>query len=477
MRAAGGSAHSDREADTDEANVTGPPDSSGDRGPWGLPSWTDGPLGDVVLYAASAVLAAGLAAVTIYHGHRVWGLCSVAAYLGGAVATLALHRGRSASHHRRMLVAAGVFSVSALVPLVVLVTQRVHGVPWSAQPEVDVVERMARLLLDTGTPYAALDGLGRAVHFTDYAPYLPAMAIFGLPHAAVSGADGSGVAAAATDARLVFAAVAAALLLLALRLVTGDGKRVPVRAVQLVAVLPATTLTLATGGDDLPVLALLVLAIACCHLGRVVPAGVAGGVALAMKLTAAPVLLVLAVALACSPGRRRNKRAVVFAGTGLVVAAALVLPSLLVAPADLVEHVIRFPAGLTGVESPAASPLPGYLLAQTGDAGRMAALAALAVAAVALGGWVLRRPPRTAAEAAERAAAGLVVAMLLMPATRYGYLVYPLVLTGSAIALRSLAAESTRSFALRNELGECTGGGPGAPAPPAPKKRPNTKSF
>jgi len=426
-----------------------------------LPRWAGGAVGDVVLYAASALLAAGLAAVTIYHGHRVWGLCSVAAYLGGAVATLAVRARGAATHRNRMAIAAGVFAVSALVPLVVLVVQRVHGVPWSAQPEVDVVERMARLLLDTGTPYADLDALGRAVDFRDYAPYLPVMAVLGIPGALTGD---TGVAAALTDARLVFAAVAAGLILLALRLVRGTGATapLPVRAVQLVAVLPATTLTLATGGDDLPVLALLVLAIAGCHLGRPGLAGVAGGVALAMKLTAAPVLLVLAIAMAQSPARAGGRRVARFVGSVVAVAAALVLPSLLVAPAALVEHVIGFPAGLTGVESPAASPLPGYLLAQTGGPGRMVALAALAVAAVAILVWVLRRPPRTAAEAAERAAAGLVVAMLLMPSTRYGYLVYPLVLTGSAIALRSLG-----SFAMRNELGENAGAGRGTGAPAA----------
>jgi hypothetical protein len=168
---------------------------------------------------------------------------------------------------------------------------------------------------------------------------------------------------------------------------------------------------------------------------------VAGGLALAMKLTAAPVLLVLAVALHNQrDGALSGRRVAVFAGTALGVAAAAVLPVALVSPAALVEHVIRFPAGLTGVESPAASPLPGYLLAHTGPAGRVAALALLAIAAAAILVWVLRWPPRSAAEAAERAAVSLAVAMLLMPATRFGYLIYPLVLTGTAIAVRTTSS-------------------------------------
>lgn len=402
----------------------------------------DGAWGDALLYLVSAVLAAGLAVVTIYHGHRVWGLCSAGAYAAGAVATLVAHRRGLATPRTRTGLALAVFALSALVPLVILLVQRVHGVAWSAQPEVEVVERMAALLLDTGTPYADVGGL---VRFQDYTPYLPAMALFGLPRALAD--------SALTDARVVFAVVAAGLTALAVRVARVEV--VPVRAVQLVVVLPATTLTMATGGDDLPVLALLLLALACCHVGRVVPAGVAGGIALAMKLTAAPVLLVLALAL--YHGRRDRRRPRVFAAVAAGTAGLLVLPSVLVSPAALVEHVIRFPAGLTGVESPAASPLPGYLLAQTGAVGRAAAIALLGLAALAVLWWVVRRPPRTAADAAERAAVGLVVAMLLMPSTRFGYLVYPLVLMGSAIALRS-----ARSFALRTELGESTTSGRGS---------------
>ncbi|HEY0641493.1 MAG TPA: glycosyltransferase 87 family protein [Pseudonocardiaceae bacterium] len=406
-----------------------------------------GARGDVVLYAACAVLAAGLAVVTIYHGHRLWGVAAAVAYAGGALASLAA-RGRD-DPRTRAVIAAAVFVLAALVPLVILVVQRVHGVPWSAQPEVDVVERMAALLLDTGSPYADVHALGRPAGFEDYTPYLPAMAVFGVPHALLPG----GV----TDARLVFAACAAALVALALRTARrpahhrtttdtpgqgGTSAAVPVRAVQLVAVLPATTLTLATGGDDLPVLALLLVVLAAAHARHRWLAALAGGLALGMKLTAVPVLLVVGVLLWVRDGRGTAVR---FGAATLGLGAALVLPAALMTPHELVEHVIHFPAGLTGVDSPAASPLPGYLIASTGDAGRAVALGLLAVAALAVLAWVLRRPPRTAAAAAERAAAGLAAAMLLMPATRFGYLVYPLVLFGAALALRAFE----RSFAMR----------------------------
>jgi hypothetical protein len=49
---------------------------------------------------------------------------------------------------------------------------------------------------------------------------------------------------------------------------------------------------------------------------------------------------------------------------------------------------------------------------------------------------LVRRPPRTAAAAATIAGLGLLVAVLLLPATRFGYLLYPLVLLLWVPALR-----------------------------------------
>ncbi|MDF3150262.1 hypothetical protein PBV88_56280, partial [Streptomyces sp. T21Q-yed] len=53
---------------------------------------------------------------------------------------------------------------------------------------------------------------------------------------------------------------------------------------------------------------------------------------------------------------------------------------------------------------------------------------ALAAAAVAVAVSLAVRPPRTVVAAADRLALGLGLAMCLIPATRFGYLVYPLVL-------------------------------------------------
>jgi hypothetical protein len=61
----------------------------------------------------------------------------------------------------------------------------------------------------------------------------------------------------------------------------------------------------------------------------------------------------------------------------------------------------------------------------------------MAATALGIGCWLLIRPPRFASDAALRSAIGLGLAIMLSPATRYGYLVYPLALFGAAIMLRA----------------------------------------
>jgi hypothetical protein len=47
------------------------------------------------------------------------------------------------------------------------------------------------------------------------------------------------------------------------------------------------------------------------------------------------------------------------------------------------------------------------------------------LAELALARWLARRPPRDAAAAAWVSACGLLAAILLIPSTRFGYLLYP----------------------------------------------------
>jgi hypothetical protein len=200
----------------------------------------------------------------------------------------------------------------------------------------------------------------------------------------------------------------------------------------LATVLPISALTLATGGDDLPVLALCLLALALCAARRYPAGGLVVGLAGTLKLFAWPVALVLIV----HAGTRGRRPAAWTAAGAVALPIAALVPAQLVDSAALVENVLRFPLGHGLVSSPARSPLPGQLIASGLPSGRVVAAALLAVAGLAIAVWVARRPPSTAATAAMICGYGLLAAILLMPSTRFGYLLYPVAFLAWAPALR-----------------------------------------
>lgn len=390
---------------------------------------------DLLFYLASASFALATAVWSEFYGYRVWGNAASVGYLLALGHTLWL---RSAHPPRGVLgsrwVPAGMATVlSTAVPLALLVLRRspsyVWGPwPWSfpSQPEVWVVERSARLLLALGTPYLDLTTLDRPPHPDDYTPYGPAMTLFGLPRAVLGDS-------ALTDARLVFLTVTVLVVLIALRVLGWPA--VPVAAAQLAAVSPLTTLTATVAGDDLPVIALIMLATALVYRTHPVWPAVVAAVVVCTKLTALPAVVVLAVAVLAHRGRRALAA---FLGATAATSAVLVAPVLAATPTAFVEHVLLFPTGLGQARSPAASPLPGHLVAQTGPVGHLVAIAALGLAACVIAAWLARQPPRTAADCTLRIAVGLGAAILLAPASRWGYLVYPVALFGVMIIFKMI---------------------------------------
>jgi hypothetical protein len=180
-------------------------------------------------------------------------------------------------------------------------------------------------------------------------------------------------------------------------------------------VLPLCALTLATGGDDIPVLALCLLAFALAARDRFSWAGLAIGLACAMKLFAWPVALVIGIYVA-------NRRYTVAALGSPILA---MLPALMLNSQAFLENVIRFPIGLGLVTSPAASPLIGFQIAKYVPSGRYIALALLVAAGFVIAAYLASHPPRDMAVVAWICAIGLLAAILLMPSTRFGYLLYP----------------------------------------------------
>ncbi|KMS76624.1 integral membrane protein [Streptomyces viridochromogenes] len=348
-------------------------------------------------WAGCAVAALGLALVSDLGPHRVWGVVAGAGY---TVAALLACGARSRPAARVVAVVGAV-----VVPLVSLVTAGL------GQLEVTVVERSGQLLLANGSPYVS-----DPVAVADFNPYLPGMALFGvLPGDARWWLGGAFVAA------LAAAGLHRAWLLAC----------------------PLVALPLAVGGIDLPVVGLMCLGVVLAGQGRPGRAGLVLGAAAALKWTAWPAL---PVALALIAVRRGGRPALRYAAVALSTTTAAVLPFALADPSGLYRNVIAFPLGLTDTTSPAASPLPGYLLATYVPGGRVIALVLLAVSALLMAVSLGVRPPGTAQAAAARLALGLGLAMALIPATRFGYLVCPLVL--GALAYRMSQRGSTTVTAL-----------------------------
>ncbi|SCG19354.1 Protein of unknown function [Micromonospora echinofusca] len=404
---------------------------------------------DLGLYAASAAFAAITAATSTLVPHRAWGAVAAVGYLLAALAAtgqlLARRRDPAsppAGLRARWAVTGFAWFATALLPLAWQSIQRAGGRTDRAQEEVLVVEESGQRLVDTGTPYLGHDAIAALPpdgQLLGYTPYQPGMALFGLPRAAVD--------AWWTDARVWFAVGTALALALAVRALTRGARRAAddhtraalLRGVQAATVLPICALTLTTGGDDLPVLALCLLALALAAAGRPGRAGLAVGLAGALKLFAWPVALVLIIW-----GLTRRAGLRVAAGAIGLPAAAL-LPALLVDRDALVENVLRFPLGHGLVTSPAQSPFPGHLIATALPAGRAVAAALLLAAGLAIAVRLARRPPRTAVATALTCGYGLLAAILLMPTTRFGYLLYPLALLAWAPALRPPVSANWRA--------------------------------
>jgi glycosyl transferase family 87 len=352
----------------------------------------------------------------------VWG------YATGVVLSLALAAlaGRLSPRRLNGLRAAillAVFGAVAVLPLAINVASRARGGPGTyAQSETIIIEEAAKQLVSGHDPHMsdyshgplAARPLGTKTHF----PYLPGMTVFGLMAAA-------GTPLPLGDARLGLAATALIAALAALSIARAQPSEA-IRALQVLFVLPTGALALAGGGDDVTVLALMVLALALIRSRRPFAGGVAMGVAVSLKQIA---VLLLPFLLLAARGRDGGSRRGASAAAALAVMAPTFLTFVLWSPGAFVEDVVRFPLGLSAQSSPAQGPSVGRLLLHAfPGAGTLVALGGMAVVAVTAVYLVVRRPPRTASMAALYGALLLALAGALAPVSRMGYLAYPLVL-------------------------------------------------
>jgi hypothetical protein len=384
----------------------------------------------ITWYVGFAVYAG---AVAIFSGGGADGLWAGWATAGYALTAIVAFRSRGV-----VLPLLTSLAVALLAPMIWLIIRS------SATADVTVVTHSAALLLRTGSPYLPA---GQLASWQSYNPYLPAMALFGLPSAV-------GFPGLLGDTRLWLTAASLLLFAGAFWMVAphrGVGckpcRKMAIWCAVFAVASPVLALPLAVGITDPPVIALICFALGClARSGKLrsswlpVLAGVAIGFACAMKATAWPALAVIAALLVTRDGWRTAARFVV---ATLVTTAALVAvtaPALLATPGGLVQNVVLYPLGLTLHKTPAASPMPGHILADTGSAGHLAAIGLLALAGLVVGASLVVRPPADVPAATRRLAIGLALMFVLAPATRFGYFSYPVALLGwSAMVSRDRA--------------------------------------
>lgn len=417
-----------------------------------------GPEGaDAALYAGSAVFALLTGALAGLAGYRVWGWLAVGPYVAAALGSLLAAwrrtRGRSAGTGRtrwgsaRAWIFILVLVGATAAPLAVEASLRNTNNPASShvQPEVTVISRAATRLAHGKNLYTATVEHGR-VHsavrgepaFESFFPYLPLMAVFGLP-------GPSQQPVRVTDTRIVFSVVTVFVVAAALLLLQAPRDR-KMRALQFLTVLPTAALPLATGGDDLPIVAFLLLAMVLAQRRCPGWSGLVLGIVSAMKFTAWPLAALALFAARDRDGRRAPGKMLL----GMVaVAGPVVAPFVASDARAFFDNVILFPLGLSGVTSPAASNLPGHVLVAQLPWLHTALPMAVAVAGSLL---LLRRlvcrPPASPAEVVRLAGWVMLVAITFAPATRVGYLLYPVNFFVWAWVLQGADREGERARAL-----------------------------
>lgn len=397
---------------------------------------------EALLYGLSALLAGVNLVVASSSDYRAWALVATPAYALAAMASLALRRVGDPKHvARARRIIAGLLLVSVVIaPLAQAVVARALALPGvHAQAEVAVIERCGDRVAAGHDCYLAHPvGAGTAVRSaapssdaSAFVPYLPAMAIFGL-------ANASSLPLVLRDARIWMVAFTLVVLILgakAAKLPRQD------RWMLIVAlcVLPSGALPMVTGGDDLPVVALLAVGLLLAgRRPRLASLAFAG--ALTLKLTAWPVVAILL--LVRDPAVERRRLLV----PAFLLGGAVDLVGIVANPSAFILNNLLFPLGFTPVRSPAQSPLLGQLMISlTPRVWHQELVGILVMTGVVATAIVVRLAwPLNLDRAIVAAAAIFTLAVVLAPQTRFGYLLYPFDLL-AIVAIRRSATPAPTS--------------------------------
>jgi hypothetical protein len=387
------------------------------------------------VFTGYAAVAAGLSGGR----DRVWAIWAVCGY---GIATLLLWRRRGW---------AAPLTVSVLLALVAPLLW--NSVAFPLEDGINVINRSAVLLVHHGSPYLPADQING---YLSYNPYLPVMALAGLPYAA-------GLRGLAGNSGVWLAAGTIVVLAAAFWTATPAGperRRLALIGTGLAVASPVIALNLAVITTDPPVLAFMLLSLALAatwgESRRVVPPAVALAAACVLKDTAWLAIPVMIVLFWYRDGRRAAARfTVTLLAAGLVLI-VLLAPATLIHPAAtkaMIRDTVLFPLGLTKIKTPAESMLPGHLLTELGTAGHVLSVGLLFTAVIAVAVSLVVRPPRDIRAAAWRMAIGLTLMFALGPQVRFGYFLYPLGLAGWIFITPALTSDPAGDGAERADRG------------------------
>ncbi len=407
---------------------------------------------DALVYGLSAIFAVLTILVSSIPLYRQWGEIAVGAYIAGTlwcIGAAIYHKSfragvtgsvESSAGERqhgwkrgwsrpRVAVMCIVMCGSTLLPLALESYWQYNPAVYStttkhAQPEVLVVDRAGQNILRGRDPYTVTSAKqvqdstqvpAGQPSYDAFFPYLPAMAVFGIGSATkLPGPLG--------NARVMFLLFTVAAVLLALY-INGVADDNSILGFQAMLVLPSAALPLSTGGDDIPVIALMLLGLVLMRRHKLLAAGVVLGMAASLKFTSWPLVLLGLLVIYAVFSLKDVIKAV--AGVAIVIIPSVV-PVAMANIRAFVVNVVLYPLGLAGIRSPAASPMPGHILTSAMPSihhtySLVIILAGGIVFLAALKRWF----PRNPSSLASFIGWAFVVAVMLAPATRFGYLVYP----------------------------------------------------
>ena len=418
---------------------------------------TAAPALDACLYGAALTFALSLAVSSDFVTFRTWARFATPGYGVALLATIGLAGARASgrvSEAGQQRARRGILALCAVcvcvAPLVFMAHARLTSGPDYAQSEVVIVESAAGAAVEGHDPYdirftsPELDG--RMPGIRQHFPYLPGMLAFGLPRVL----DPSSLW---SDARVWFALFTLVAVATALRrtTVTEDGA---LRAWQVLVVMPPGALALASGGDDLPVIAMCLASAAALDRDRVGRSAVWVAAAAMVKLTAWPFLFAIAVALWV---RGHARRALM-----VTVAPVLLTLWLLVRAPGAGNDLLAYPLHRTALESPADDPTLGAAVQDWTSASPSAAAAVsiclpllLAMSVLILAarrGWL--SSSRLSSKACAFAGALYCFVLALAPAWRPGYIAYPVNAILWALLLRQPPGVGVSGPRLRHNAGD-----------------------